>query len=73
MDDLIGAHITARRWLPPVELVPLADGRTADLCFETLHPTTARVLLTTTDGSPAVIRNNRVTYVAAPGLVELAQ
>jgi beta-galactosidase len=73
VDDLIGAHITARRWLPPAELVPLSDGRTAGLCFETLHPTTARVLLTTTDGSPAVIRNNRVTYVAAPGPVELAQ
>lgn len=73
LDDLIGARVTARHWLPPGETVPLTDGRTAGLCFETLQPTTARVLLTTTDGSPTVIRNNRVTYIAALDLVELAR
>ena len=71
LDDLIGARVLTRRWLPPSESVALADGRTAGLCFETLQPTTARVLITTADGSPAVIRNRRVTYTAAPDLVEL--
>ena len=70
LDDLIGARITARRWLPPTGSVLLEDGRTAGLCFETLQPTTAEVLLTTTTGAPAVIRNDRVTYIAALDLVE---
>jgi beta-galactosidase len=72
LDDLIGARVTARRWLPPDESVALADGRTAGLCFETLRPTTAQVLFAMTDGSPAVIRNGRVTYVAAPDLVNIS-
>ncbi|MBB5803562.1 beta-galactosidase [Saccharothrix ecbatanensis] len=72
LQDIIGARVTARIWLPPTEPVVLADGRTAGLCFETLQPTTARVLHTTADGSPAVIRNGRVTYIAALDLVDPA-
>jgi beta-galactosidase len=72
LDDLIGARIIARRWLAPGESVTLADGRTAGVCFESLQLSTARVVLTTADGSPAVIRDGRVTYVAALDLVQLS-
>jgi beta-galactosidase len=71
LEDLIGARVTVRKWLPAGAPVPLADGRTGGLCFETLAPRDATVVLATKDGQPAVIRNGRVTYVAALDLVEV--
>jgi beta-galactosidase len=69
LEDLIGARIVAHRWLPPATPVALADGRTGGLLFEDLAPLGAEILLETTDGRPAAIRNGRVTYVAALDLV----
>jgi beta-galactosidase len=71
LDDLIGARVRSRSWLPPATPVPLADGRSGGLCVETLRCAAASVLARTADGHPAVIRNGRVTYLATLGLVDL--
>ena len=71
LEDLIGARVVSRSWLPPDSSVQLANGRAGRLCFETLAPQEAVVIESTQDGKPVVIRNGRVTYVAALDLVDL--
>jgi beta-galactosidase len=73
LEDLIGARVVTRRWLPPATPVALADGRVGGLLFEELAPCGAEVVLTTRDGLPAVIRNGAVTYLAALDLVAANQ
>jgi hypothetical protein len=68
LTDLIGAKIIARAALPPEQAVPMADGRSGALWWDTLQVRDATVLLTTTDGRPAVIAKGAVTYVATLNL-----
>jgi beta-galactosidase len=64
IDDFIGARILRRTALPPDAAVTLDDGRSGRLLFDSLELTTATVLQKTADGSPAVIKNGSVIYIA---------
>lgn len=66
-DDLIGARILRRTALPPDSALPLDDGRSGHLLFDSLEPTTATVLQKTADGAPAVIKDGSVIYIATLG------